>query len=92
MHQPPPPPAPGPVIPGPTIRGPTDKSGPSKLTIGCLGLLLIVGAFISYGLIAMGLATLLQTTIVNRLPIVQGPSATLQRPSVWRIRGLGCWL
>lgn len=34
-------------------------------------------AFISYGLIAMGLATLLQTTIGNRLPIVQGPSATL---------------
>ncbi len=31
---------------------------------------------ISFGLIAMGLATLLQTTLGNRLPIVQGPSAT----------------
>ncbi len=33
--------------------------------------------FISFGLVAMGVATLLQTTIGNRLPIVQGPSATL---------------
>ena len=34
-------------------------------------------ALINYSLIAMGLATLIQTTVGNRLPIVQGPSATL---------------
>ena len=34
-------------------------------------------SFLNYGLLAMGIATLLQTTIGNRLPIVQGPSATL---------------
>ncbi len=34
-------------------------------------------SLISFGLVAMGLATLLQTTVGNRLPIVQGPSATL---------------
>lgn len=33
--------------------------------------------FINFGLVAMGVATLLQTTVGNRLPIVQGPSATL---------------
>lgn len=33
--------------------------------------------FINQCLFAMGLATLLQTTIGNRLPIIQGPSATL---------------
>ena len=33
--------------------------------------------FINNCLVAMGLATLVQTTIGNRLPIVQGPSATL---------------
>ena len=33
--------------------------------------------FINYVLFAMGVATLLQTTIGNRLPIIQGPSATL---------------
>ncbi|MFQ5604217.1 MAG: uracil-xanthine permease family protein [bacterium] len=33
--------------------------------------------FINYCLFAMGLATLLQTTFGNRLPIIQGPSATL---------------
>jgi uracil-xanthine permease len=33
--------------------------------------------FINFGLFAMGIATLLQTTIGNRLPIIQGPSATL---------------
>lgn len=33
--------------------------------------------FINFSLFAMGVATLLQTTIGNRLPIVQGPSATL---------------
>ncbi|MFQ5865282.1 MAG: uracil-xanthine permease family protein, partial [bacterium] len=33
--------------------------------------------FINFCLFAMGLATLLQTTIGNRLPIIQGPSATL---------------
>lgn len=32
---------------------------------------------INFGLIAMGLATLLQTTVGNRLPVIQGPSATL---------------
>lgn len=32
---------------------------------------------INYGLIAMGLATLIQSTIGNRLPIIQGPSATV---------------
>ncbi|HSR54380.1 MAG TPA: solute carrier family 23 protein [Acidobacteriota bacterium] len=32
---------------------------------------------ISFGLVGMGLATLMQTTIGNRLPIIQGPSATL---------------
>ncbi|MCG8462841.1 MAG: hypothetical protein MI919_41680, partial [Holophagales bacterium] len=32
---------------------------------------------ISFCLVAMGVATLIQTTIGNRLPIVQGPSATL---------------
>lgn len=35
------------------------------------------GALISYGLVGMGLATLLQTTLGNRLPVIQGPSATL---------------
>ena len=34
-------------------------------------------AFINFGLFAMGVATLIQTTIGNRLPIIQGPSATL---------------
>ena len=34
-------------------------------------------SLVSFGLVAMGLATLLQTTLGNRLPIVQGPSATL---------------
>ena len=34
-------------------------------------------SLISYGLIAMGITTLIQTTIGNRLPIIQGPSATL---------------
>lgn len=33
--------------------------------------------FINYCLFAMGIATLIQTTIGNRLPIIQGPSATL---------------
>ncbi|MFQ5889977.1 MAG: uracil-xanthine permease family protein [Gemmatimonadota bacterium] len=33
--------------------------------------------FINFCLFAMGIATLLQTTIGNRLPIIQGPSATL---------------
>lgn len=33
--------------------------------------------FINYCLFAMGIATILQTTIGNRLPIVQGPSASL---------------
>ena len=33
--------------------------------------------FINSCLLAMGLATLIQTTVGNRLPIVQGPSATL---------------
>ncbi|MCH7476395.1 MAG: purine/pyrimidine permease [Gemmatimonadetes bacterium] len=33
--------------------------------------------FINFCLFAMGVATILQTTIGNRLPIIQGPSATL---------------
>lgn len=33
--------------------------------------------FINFGLFAMGFATIIQTTIGNRLPIIQGPSATL---------------
>jgi xanthine/uracil permease len=33
--------------------------------------------FINNCLLAMGIATLIQTTVGNRLPIVQGPSATL---------------
>lgn len=33
--------------------------------------------FINSCLLAMGLATLIQTTVGNRLPIIQGPSATL---------------
>ena len=32
---------------------------------------------ISFGLVAMGVATLIQTTFGNRLPLIQGPSATL---------------
>ncbi|MDH3734726.1 MAG: purine/pyrimidine permease [Gemmatimonadota bacterium] len=32
---------------------------------------------INFGLFGMGLATLIQTTVGNRLPIIQGPSATL---------------
>ena len=32
---------------------------------------------INFSLVGMGLATLIQTTIGNRLPIIQGPSATL---------------
>jgi len=34
-------------------------------------------SLINFGLFAMGIATLIQTTIGNRLPIIQGPSATL---------------
>lgn len=34
-------------------------------------------SFISFCLFSMGVATLIQTTVGNRLPIVQGPSATL---------------
>lgn len=34
-------------------------------------------SFINYCLFSMGVATLIQTTVGNRLPIVQGPSATL---------------
>ncbi|MFQ5745224.1 MAG: solute carrier family 23 protein [Acidobacteriota bacterium] len=33
--------------------------------------------FINFSLFGMGIATLLQTTLGNRLPIIQGPSATL---------------
>jgi uracil-xanthine permease len=33
--------------------------------------------FINFCLFSMGIATLIQTTIGNRLPIIQGPSATL---------------
>ncbi len=33
--------------------------------------------FINFCLFAMGIATLIQTTVGNRLPIIQGPSATL---------------
>ncbi|MFQ5691167.1 MAG: uracil-xanthine permease family protein [Gemmatimonadota bacterium] len=33
--------------------------------------------FINFCLFSMGVATLLQTTVGNRLPIIQGPSATL---------------
>ena len=33
--------------------------------------------FLNFGLVSMGVATLVMTTIGNRLPIVQGPSATL---------------
>ncbi|MCH8127531.1 hypothetical protein IIC38_16475 [candidate division KSB1 bacterium] len=33
--------------------------------------------FINFCLFSMGIATLLQSTIGNRLPIIQGPSATL---------------
>ncbi len=33
--------------------------------------------FINFSLFAMGIATLIQTTLGNRLPIIQGPSATL---------------
>ena len=36
-----------------------------------------VARLINFGLFAMGVATLLQTTVGNRLPIIQGPSATL---------------
>ncbi len=36
-----------------------------------------VAQLINFGLFAMGVATLIQTTIGNRLPIIQGPSATL---------------
>jgi len=43
-----------------------------------LGLGDLQGAeLINFGLVSMGIATLLQTTIGNRLPIIQGPSATL---------------
>jgi uracil-xanthine permease len=35
------------------------------------------GRFINFCLFSMGVATLIQTTIGNRLPIIQGPSATL---------------
>ena len=34
-------------------------------------------SFVNYCLFAMGVATLVQTTIGSRLPIIQGPSATL---------------
>ena len=34
-------------------------------------------SFINFGLFSMGVATLIQTTVGNRLPIIQGPSATL---------------
>lgn len=34
-------------------------------------------AFISFCLIGMGIATLVQTTVGNRLPLIQGPSATI---------------
>jgi uracil-xanthine permease len=34
-------------------------------------------SLINFGLFSMGVATLIQTTIGNRLPIIQGPSATL---------------
>jgi xanthine/uracil permease len=34
-------------------------------------------ALINYCLVAMGVGTLIQTTIGNRLPLIQGPSATL---------------
>ncbi len=34
-------------------------------------------AFINFCLIGMGIATLVQTTVGNRLPLIQGPSATI---------------
>lgn len=45
---------------------------------GALGMTAAESAqLINFCLLGMGLATILQTTIGNRLPIVQGPSATL---------------
>lgn len=45
---------------------------------GALGMSAADGAqLINNCLVAMGVATLIQTTIGNRLPIIQGPSATL---------------
>lgn len=49
------------------------------------------GRFVNFCLFSMGIATLLQTTIGNRLPIIQGPSAALTEamksvghaPSMW---------
>jgi uracil permease len=43
-----------------------------------IGMTELEGAqFVNFSLFAMGIATILQTTIGNRLPIIQGPSATL---------------
>ena len=50
--------------------------------------------FINFGLLAMGVATLLQTTLGNRLPIIQGPSATLiasLAPLAGQVGGAGMW-
>ncbi len=45
---------------------------------GALGMsVLEKSQFINYCLLTMGIATLIQTTIGNRLPLIQGPSATL---------------
>ena len=50
--------------------------------------------FINYCLFAMGVATLFQTTLGNRLPIVQGPSATLTgtlAPLAGQLGGPAMW-
>ena len=49
---------------------------------------------ISFGLIGMGVATLIQTTFGNRLPIIQGPSATLAgtlAPVATQVGGAAMW-
>ncbi len=50
--------------------------------------------FINFCLFAMGIATLIQTTIGNRLPIIQGPSATLTgtlAPLAGQLGGAAMW-
>ena len=62
---------------------------------GALGMSASANAtFINACLFAMGIATLIQTTIGNRLPIIQGPSATLTgtlAPLATQVGGPAMW-
>lgn len=71
---------------------------PFVLPLGVAGALGMSAAgtaeFINFCLFSMGIATLLQTSVGNRLPIIQGPSATLTgtlAPLAGQLGGAAMW-